>query len=310
MKILVTGGAGYLGSVLVGRLLGEGHDVHVVDNLMYNQTSLFQYCSHPKFNFTKGDIRDTKLMETLLKQNEVYVPLASIVGQPACNHNPQAAAINLAIKRHCGGLQGQLIIYPCTNSGYGTKSGEVYCTEETPLEPISSYGKQKVEVEDWLFDNVENIISLRLATVFGPSQRMRLDLLVNDFTYRAFTDGFLILYEKDFKRNYLHINDFADCVMHCIEHQTQMVGGAYNLGLSEGLNEGNYSKYDLAKTIQQIIPCDILEGTGTDPDKRNYIICNDKMIVTGFKANRSIELGVSQLLKLYNMMPLSAFKNI
>ncbi len=208
-KILITGGAGYLGSVLVGRLLGGGYRVTVLDNLLYGQTSLLHYCRDPKFDFVFGDARDEELMRDLLKGHDAVVPLAALVGTKVCDRDPQMArGVNFDAVVLLNRLRSpqQLLVFPCTNSGYGAKSGEVYCTEETSLEPISLYGVTKVDAEREILGSA-NTISLRLATVFGPSPRMRLDLLVNDFVYRAMTDGFLVVYEKHFKRNYIHIED-------------------------------------------------------------------------------------------------------
>ena len=311
-NILITGAAGYIGSVLVGKLLGQGYNIIALDNLMYGQTSLFQYCSIPRFTFVRGDIRDQLLIKSLLERTDVYVPLAAIVGAQACTINPQAASINLAVQGHTGALKHHLVIYPTTNSGYGTQSRDFYCTETTLLEPISEYGKQKVIIEKLLLENVPNIISLRLATVFGPSARMRLDLLVNYFTYKAMMDGYIVIYEPEFKRNYIHIEDVTDCIIHCIKNHKSMVGEVYNAGLYNG----NYSKLELAGIITGIIgenlgkDCNILIGPGNDPDRRNYVVSNDKLVTAGFKAERSVELGIGQLIKLYQMMPMDRFRNI
>lgn len=308
-RILVTGGAGYLGSVLVGHLLRRGYQVTVLDNLLYGQASLLQYCSHLNFAFVLGDVRDEGLMRELLKTHDAILPLAAIVGVKACDRDPHMArSVNLDAIALLNRLRSphQPVIFPCSNSGYGTKSGEVHCTEETPLEPVSLYGETKVKAEQELL-NSPNTISLRLATVFGPSPRMRLDLLVNDFVYRAVTDGFLVIYEKDFKRNYVHIEDVAECFCFCLEHFDEMKGEVYNVGL----NEANLSKEELALKIKEHVPSLYIHyaEVGSDPDRRNYIVSNGKINHKGFVARRSLDEGIEQLLKAYRMLPTGAFRN-
>ena len=212
-RILVTGGSGYLGSILCERFLAENYQVTVLDNLMYGQTSLLHLCANPRFNFVLGDVRDHAVMQRLISAADIIVPLAAIVGAPACDRDPyMATSVNFDAVKLINSLrsENQLVVYPTTNSGYGTKSGDVFCTEESALEPISLYGKTKVQAEETLLAS-KNTISLRLATVFGVSPRMRLDLLVNDFVYAAFKQKYLVIFEKHFKRNYVHIRDVADC---------------------------------------------------------------------------------------------------
>ena len=310
MKILITGGAGYLGSILCERLLGAGFHITVVDNLMYGQHSLFHLCSNSRFEFLSGDAQDEQLMRRLVKDADVLIPLAAIVGAPACDRDPWLAqSVNLEAVRMINRLRtpSQLVISPTTNSGYGTKSGDSYCTEDTPLEPVSLYGQTKVQAEADLLDS-PNVISLRLATVFGMSPRMRLDLLVNHFVHVAVTDGYLVIFEKDFKRNYIHIRDVADCFVHCIENADRMVGLPYNAGL----DEANLSKEALALKIKEHVPNFYIHFSeiGTDPDKRNYIVSNQRLREAGFEATRSIDQGILELLKGYRLMGRGAFGNI
>jgi nucleoside-diphosphate-sugar epimerase len=243
-KVLITGGAGYLGSIMTGELLRAGYEVTVLDNLMYGQHTLFSYCADPHFEFVRGDARDESQLAELLSDKDVIIPLAALVGAPGCKQDPWTAeTVNRDAVLLVNRLRSpqQLVVFPTTNSGYGTTSGDVYCTEETPLQPISLYGKTKVEAESALLDS-ENTITLRLATVFGMSPRMRLDLLVNHFTYAAVSDGYLVIFEKDFKRNYIHVRDVADAFLHCIANRDAMIGRPYNVGL----DAANLSKEELA----------------------------------------------------------------
>ena len=309
-KILVTGGAGYLGSILCERLLDAGHHVTVVDNLMYGPCKLFHLCTNPSFDFVFGDARDEDLMRSLVNDADVLIPLAAIVGAPACERDPWLArGVNLQAVQLLNRVRSpnQLVIFPTTNSGYGTKSGDACCTEETPLEPISLYGQTKVEAEADLLEK-SNVITLRLATVFGMSPRMRLDLLVNHFVYAAVTDGYIVIFEKEFKRNYVHIRDVADCFVYCIGHPEKMVGRPYNVGL----DAANLSKEELALKVKQYVPNFYIHfgPVGSDPDKRNYIVSNQRLREAGFEARRSLEEGIRELLKGYRMMGRSPFKNI
>lgn len=309
MKVLVTGGSGYLGSVLCERLLKDGHQVTVVDNLMYQQQSLFHLCGDPHFDFVLGDVRDENLIRDLLKGADVIIPLAAIVGAPACDRDPWLArSVNFEAVRFINRLRSprQLVIFPTTNSGYGTKSGNAHCTEETPLEPISIYGQTKVEAEADLLEK-PNVITLRLATVFGMSQRMRLDLLVNHFVHAAITEGYIVIFEKDFKRNYIHIRDVADCFVHCIESAERMVGRSYNAGL----DAANLSKEELARKIKEHVPNFYIHfaPVGSDPDKRDYIVSNQRLREAGFEAGRSIDEGIKELLKGYRMMGRASLRN-
>src|ERR1051326_608835 len=297
MKVLVTGGAGYLGSVLCEHLLDAGHEVTVLDSLVFGQTSLFHHCANPKFDFVFGDARDEALLAKLLPKADVIIPLAAVVGAPACDRDPiTAKSLNLDAIRILNRLRSkqQLVVYPNTNSGYGTKSGSQHCTEETPLEPISLYGTTKCEAERLLLDS-PNAITLRLATVFGTSPRMRLDLLVNHFTYAAVTDRYIVLFEKHFQRNFVHIRDVADCFLHCIKNAGKMVGRPYNCGL----DAANMTKEQLALKVKEHVPDFYIHFAeiGEDADKRNYVVSNQRLGEAGFEAKRSVDDGIRELLK-------------
>ncbi len=299
-----------MGSIICGRLLEAGHSVTVIDNLTYGQHSLFHLCGNPRFEFVCGDARDETVMSGLVKDADVLIPLAAIVGAPACDRDPAlATSVNLEAVQLLNRLRStsQLVIFPTTNSGYGTKSGDVSCTEETPLEPITLYGRTKVEAEAELLD-AANTITLRLATVFGVSPRMRLDLLVNHFVYAAVTDGYIVIFEKDYKRNYVHIRDVADCFVHCIECSDGMVGKPYNVGL----DEANLSKEELALKIKQHVPKFYVHFSevGSDPDKRNYVVSNQRLREAGFEAGRSLDDGIKELLKGYRMLGRAPMRNV
>jgi nucleoside-diphosphate-sugar epimerase len=310
LHVLVTGGAGYLGSVLCERLLNAEYRVTTVDDMMYQQRSLFHLCADPHFDFVSGDARDKELMRRLVKEADVLIPLAAIVGAPACDRDPLLArSVNLEAVRLLNGLRSpqQMVIYPTTNSGYGTQSDDLFCTEDTPLEPISLYGQTKSQAEAELLET-PNVITLRLATVFGTSPRMRLDLLVNHFVYAAVTDGYIVIFEKDFKRNYIHVRDVADCFVHCIENFKRMAGRPYNAGL----DAANLSKEELALRIKEYVPNFYVHfgQVGSDPDKRNYIVSNRRLREAGFEARRSLDDGIRELLKGYRMTGRARFKNV
>ena len=249
-------------------------------------------------------------MGRLVKGADVLIPLAAIVGAPACDRDPLLSrSVNLDAIGLLNRLRSkeQLVVYPTTNSGYGTQSGGLFCTEATPLEPISLYGRTKTQAEAVLLQS-PNIVTLRLATVFGVSPRMRLDLLVNHFVYAAVTDGYIVIFEKDFKRNYIHIQDVADCFLHCIENSRAMAGRPYNAGL----DAANLSKEELALKIKEFAPTFYIHFAelGSDPDKRNYIVSNQRLREAGFEARRSLEDGIGELLKAYRMMGRARFKNV
>jgi nucleoside-diphosphate-sugar epimerase len=309
-RVLVTGGAGYLGSILCEHLLAEGYAVTVIDSLMYGQNPLFHFCAHPSFEFVRGDARDESCMKQQVAKHDVLIPLAAIVGAPACNRDPQlATSVNVEAVRLVNRLRShdQLVVFPNTNSGYGTQKNSTVCTEETPLEPITLYGRTKIQAESELLKS-PNTITLRLATVFGMSPRMRLDLLVNHFVYAAVTDGYLVIFEKDFKRNYVHIRDVADCFLYCMKNASRMTGKAYNVGL----DEANLSKGELALKVKEHVPSLFIHFSeiGSDPDKRNYIVSNQRLREAGFESRRSLDDGIKELLKGFRMLPRSVFKNV
>ena len=309
-KILVTGGAGYLGSILVPELLKAGHKVTVLDNFMFGQNSLLECCAYEDFDAVRGDAREEAVLKPLLEGADYIIPLAALVGAPLCSRDKVGTittnrdAIALIAKLSS---KEQRIIYPCTNSGYGIGQKDTYCTEETPLVPISLYGKAKVEAEKILLDR-GNYISLRLATVFGMSPRMRIDLLVNDFTYRAVKDRFVVVFEGYFKRNYIHIRDVARAFIHAIDNFDRMKNEPYNVGLSDA----NLSKLELCAKIKEQVPDFVyLEAPiGEDPDKRDYIVSNKKIEGTGFKPKHSIEMGIGELIKGYTIITNSKYSNV
>lgn len=310
MRILVTGGAGYIGSVLTSMLLNGGHGVMVLDNFMYGQTSLLDCCHSMNFKIIRGDVRDGKMMAELIPKVDCIIPLAAIVGAPACDQDPIAAtsinleAIRLILKLRS---QSQMIVYPNTNSGYGIGQEGDYCTEETPLNPISLYGRSKAQAELEVLSSGYSV-ALRLGTVAGVSPRMRLDLLVNDFVHRALTDRFVVLFEANFKRNFLYVRDAAKAFIHVIDHFEKMSGGAYNVGL----NDANMSKLELCREIQKQIPdfyfCE--SPIGQDPDKRNYIVSNAKIEKTGFRAEVSLSETITELIKGLQIVRPRQFKNL
>ena len=309
-NILVTGGAGYLGSTMVPDLLAAGHKVTVLDNFMFKQTSLNNCCYHPNFTVVKGDIRQKDTMLALMKKADVIIPLAALVGAPLCSLDPIGAttinhdAIELMLQLLS---KDQIVLMPTTNSAYGTGDKDNYCNEESPLRPISQYAIEKVGIEQELMQQ-ENAISFRLATVFGMSPRMRIDLLVNDFTYRAVNDRFVVLFESHFKRNYIHVRDVSRVFQHALNNHDAMKGEIYNVGLSDA----NVSKRELCEQIQKQVPDFIFidEQIGKDPDQRNYIVSNDKIESTGFKTEFSLDRGIGELLKGYTMIKNSLYGNV
>jgi nucleoside-diphosphate-sugar epimerase len=309
-NILVTGGAGYLGSTMVPSLLEEGHKVTVLDNFMYKQASLNNCCFHENFSVIRGDIRQKSTMAPLMKRADIIIPLAALVGAPICTLDPVGAttinhdAINLMLKLLS---KDQTVLMPTTNSAYGTGDKDNFCNEDSPLRPISQYAIEKVEIEKALMDH-QNSISFRLATVFGMSPRMRIDLLVNDFTYRAVYDRFVVLFESHFKRNYVHVRDVSRVFQHAINNHEKMKGEIYNVGLSDA----NVSKKELCEHIKKHLPdfSFIEEPIGKDPDQRNYIVSNEKIEATGFSTKFSLDAGISDLIKGYSMLKNTRYGNV
>lgn len=309
-KILVTGGAGYLGSVLVPALLAKGYSVTVIDSFIHDQASLLDCCSNPKFEVIRGDICDEPLMAKLLSHADIIMPLAAIVGAPACKINPAVTKLvnydaHMNIVRNLS--PGQAVIFPTTNSGYGVGEKDAYCTEESPLRPISEYGRTKVAVEKALLDK-GNAITFRLATVFGMSPRMRIDLLVNDFTYRAYKDRFIILFEEHFRRNFIHVRDVAKAFLFGIDNYDRMKGQPFNVGLSSA----NLTKRQLCEKIKEQVPefCIYSAPVGEDPDKRDYVVSNAKIEALGWFPDYTLDDGIRELLKGYQMLKPNRFANV
>ena len=308
-KVLVTGGAGYLGSVLVPELLRRDYAVTVVDSFLYRQQSLLECCYNPFFRVIRGDARDADLLRGLLAEADYVIPLAALVGAPLCqrdtigatsiNRDAVATLVRLASK-------AQRFVMPCTNSGYGIGAKDAACTEEMPLNPLSLYGRTKVEAESLVLGH--GGISLRLATVFGMSPRMRLDLLVNGFTHRAIKDRFLVVFEGHFRRNYIHVRDVAAAFVHAMEHFDSMRGEAYNAGLSDA----NLTKLELCAKIKEQVPDFLyLEApVGEDPDKRDYLVSNAKIERTGFAPNHTLEDGIAEIIRGYPIISQGPYGNV
>jgi len=309
-NILVTGGAGYLGSTMVPELLAKGHKLTVIDNFMYGQNSLAHVCHNPNFTVVRGDVRIDSVILPLIRKADIIIPLAAYVGAPLCARDPVGAsstnhdALMMMLKNVS---KHQRILMPTTNSAYGSGDENNFCTEESPLRPMSLYAIEKVKVEKELMQH-PNAISFRLATVFGMSPRMRIDLLVNDFTYRAVHDRFVILFESSFKRNYIHVRDVARAFIHGIDNYEKLKGQIYNVGLSDA----NVSKMELCLAIQKQVPDFVFLDApiGKDPDQRNYIVSNEKIEATGYKPQVSLDAGIAELLKGYTMIRNTRYGNV
>ena len=310
MQILITGGAGYIGSVLTPSLLSLGHQVTVLDNFFFRQNSLLDCCQHEGFQVVRGDCRDETLLKKLVAQADVIIPLAALVGVPLCNTDAIATqTINQqAVEMLCRlASPQQWILMPVTNSGYGIGEKGKFCTEETPLRPISTYGVTKVKAEAAVLAR-DNSISFRLATVFGASPRMRLDLLVNDFVYRAVHDRAVLIFEGHFKRNYIHIRDVVRAFLHGLANFEQMKGKPYNVGL----DDANLSKLELCAVIKKHLPKFVYVEApiGEDPDKRDYIVSNARIAATGFQPEWGLDRGIQELLKTYTILRNSIYSNV
>ncbi|MDA8218416.1 MAG: NAD(P)-dependent oxidoreductase [Dehalococcoidales bacterium] len=310
LRMLVTGGAGYIGSILVPALLAEGHRVTVLDNFMYQQNSLLDCCSNEGLRVIRGDCRDEKTVRFAIKDQDVIIALAAVVGAPLCKEDQTAArstnldAIKLLLSLRS---RDQRIIYPNTNSGYGVGENGKHCTEDSPLRPLTLYGQTKVEAEKAVLD-AGNAIAFRLATVFGTAPRMRIDLLVNEFVYRAVTDRAIVVFEGHFKRNYVHVRDVARAFLHGIANFETMKDQPYNLGL----DDANLSKLELCEKIKEYVPGFVfLEAPiGEDPDKRDYIVSNQRLLSTGFQPHHSLDMGIRELIKGYMILRNSRYSNV
>ncbi|MDB6112827.1 MAG: NAD-dependent epimerase/dehydratase, partial [Pedosphaera sp.] len=310
MKILITGGAGYIGSILTPTLLGLGHEVTVLDNFYFKQSSLTDSCQYETFSVVRGDAREESVVKPLLAKADLIIPLAALVGVPLCNSDQFATQTTnfeaVAMLCRLAG-KSQRVIMPVTNSGYGIGEKGKFCTEESPLRPLSTYGITKVKAEEAVLAR-ENSISFRLATVFGMAPRMRLDLLVNDFVYRAVNDRAVLIFEGHFKRNYIHIRDVVRAFIHGMDNFETMKGKPYNAGLEEA----NLSKLELCAVIKKHLPKFVYVEApiGEDPDKRDYIVSNQRLLTTGFKTEWGLDRGITELVKGYTILRNSIYSNV
>jgi len=309
-KILITGGAGYIGSMLTPYLLKKNYHVTVLDNFMYKQNSLSTNCIDDSFNVVKGDVRDQKLIKNLISKSDIIIPLAAYVGAPLCDRDPVGAkSTNLDAQLFLLNELSidQKLLMPITNSGYGIGSKNSFCDENSPLNPVSLYGKHKVEIENEALKR-ENSVSFRLATVFGMSSRMRLDLLVNDFVYRACNDKFIILFEGHFRRNFIHILDVIRVFYFGLQNFQKMKSNAFNVGLSTA----NLTKIELCEEIKKQIPEFFYHEAkiGKDPDKRDYLVSNKKIEQLGFIPTKNLQDGITELIKGNAMIYNKVYSNI
>jgi nucleoside-diphosphate-sugar epimerase len=300
-NILVTGGAGYIGSFLVKKLINLDFNITVLDNLMFNQDASFLKQKYSNLNFIKGDVRDEQLVKKIVNKNDIIIPLAGIVGAPLSEKMPkETKEINEDAIKYLTSITSKdhFIIMPVSNSGYGIGEKDTFCDENSPLKPISLYGKTKVESEKIIMER-ENSISFRLATVFGVSkERMRTDLMVNNFTYNAFKNLFFKVYEPNFRRNFVHITDIVDAFLFSIDSFTKLKSNIYNLGL----NDANITKIELCEKIKKFIPQFKFEISydEKDPDQRDYFVSNEKLKKAGFEAKHSLDKGIEELIKYYS----------
>jgi nucleoside-diphosphate-sugar epimerase len=309
-SILITGGAGYIGSVLIPKLLNSRYKVTVLDNFLFNQNSLFSCSFHENFSVVNGDCRDKNLLKQLIKSHDIIIPLAALVGAPMCNKDEVAAeTVNYgSIQTLCELLaKDQYVLMPVSNSGYGIGENGKFCDENSPLNPISLYGRTKVDAEKVILDH-GNSTSFRLATVFGSSPRMRKDLLVNDFTYKAFKESGIIIFEGHFKRNFIHIQDVTDVFLYALNNKEKFINNVFNVGL----DDANLSKLELCAKIKEYLPNFVIHEAeiGEDPDKRDYIVSNKKLISQGFVPKYSLDFGIKELIKLYTMMSEKQYSNV
>ncbi|HAQ36239.1 MAG: hypothetical protein CMF74_18665 [Maricaulis sp.] len=311
MKFLITGGAGYIGSVLTPTLLEAGHEVTVLDRFEpMNGSPLAGFCHHDGFNPVKGDARDERIMKDLLPKHDVIIPLAALVGAPICAQDPIGAkTLNEDAVRWIvdNSSQNQILVYPNTNSGYGIGDKDAMCTEDTPLNPISIYGKTKCAAENAVLDSGHGV-TFRLATVFGMAPKMRVDLLVNDFTLRAVRDRAVVIFEGHFRRNYIHVRDVAKAFIHGVDNFDAMKGKAYNTGLSEA----NLTKLQLCEKIAEHVPGFVVHEAkiGEDPDKRDYIVSNERLEKAGWAPDWSLDAGIEELIKGYRMIRVMNYTNV
>ena len=304
MKILITGAGGYIGSMLSDQLVRQGYDVLAIDIMKYSKNSLNHLFFYDNFKYINADVTSVSVLKKYLKNVDFVIPLAALVGAPICEKNKrEATAVNFTqIKIMLKFIKkNQKIIYLNSNSGYGVGEKNKYCTEDSPLNPISHYGATKVQSEQHIINNFKNFVCFRLATVFGYSYRMRTDLIVNYYIKEAIIKKKLEIFEPHFRRNFIHVKDVVRAIQFAIENFNKVKGQIYNLGLSNA----NITKLELAKKIKKVIPklkIKIISGK-KDPDQRDYFVSNKKIEKKGFKARFSLERGINEVhqsLKLHN----------